>query len=125
MARKKNVLPSYLLHKASGQARVRIDGRDFLLGPYGSDESRVRYGELVAKFVSGISVDPLANRGTGSTKQADADSGVSVAELLLAFKRHADSYYTKDGKQTAEVDCFNSASHVPTVLVSSASDFST
>lgn len=109
MARKKNVLPSYLLHKSSGQARVRIQGRDFLLGAYGSEESRARYGELVAKFASGIPVDSLVNRGTGSTKQTDADSGLSVAELLLAFKRHADVYYTKGGKPTAEVDCFNSA----------------
>jgi hypothetical protein len=28
MARRANVFPSYLLHKQSGQARVRIGGRD-------------------------------------------------------------------------------------------------
>ncbi len=32
-----------------------------------------------------------------------------MAELLLAFKRHADVYYVVDGQPTAEVDCFNSA----------------
>jgi hypothetical protein len=31
--------PSYLLHKATGQARVRIDGKDEYLGEYGSLES--------------------------------------------------------------------------------------
>ncbi|RLT11619.1 MAG: hypothetical protein DWI21_02370, partial [Planctomycetota bacterium] len=60
MPRQKNAIPSYLLHKKSGQARVRIAGRDHLLGRYGSDESRIRYGELIAKFASGVPIDPLA-----------------------------------------------------------------
>ena len=45
MPRKKNVLPSYLLHKSSGQARVRIDGRDHLR----SEESRGRYGQIISQ----------------------------------------------------------------------------
>jgi len=31
--------PSYLLHKPSGQIRVRIDGKDEYLGKYGLPES--------------------------------------------------------------------------------------
>jgi integrase len=125
MPRKKNVLPSYLLHKTSGQARVRINGRDHLLGPYGSEESRVKYGKLISQMAGGLLVDPLAaptrsNRGTfhetniekpqvSSTKRTknhdlQQEDGLSVAELLLAFKRHADSYY-----KTAERDAFNGA----------------
>ena len=111
--RKKNVLPSYLLHKASGQARVRINGREHLLGPYGSEERRIKYGKLNSQAAGGVSVDPLAKNHN------DADSGLSVAELLLAFKRHADAYYSKDGKKTAEVDCFNSASGVSNIATSS------
>ena len=109
MARKPNVLPSYLLHSQSGQARCRIDGKDHLLGPYGSDESRIRYAELVSKSAAGLSVDPLGNRGRLPRNETGEDPGPSVAELLLAFKRHADGYYVVDGKPTAEVDCFNSA----------------
>jgi hypothetical protein len=41
VARKPNVFPSYLLHKQSGQARIRIGGKEFLLGEYGSEESRI------------------------------------------------------------------------------------
>ncbi len=103
MPRTKNVLPSYLLHKSSGQARVRINGKDHLLGKFGSEESRIRYGKLISEVAGGLSVDPLA------TKVTSADSGLSVAELLLAYKRHADDYYAKDGQKTAEVDCLNSA----------------
>ncbi len=114
MARKTNLIPSYLLHKKSGQARVRINGREHLLGAYGSEESRVRFGKLISQVVGGLSVDPLAgsNRGmlheTNSTK-SPSDSGLSVAELLLAFMRHADAYYIKYGKKTDEVACFKSA----------------
>jgi len=46
MARKMNSIPSYFRH-SSGQARVRVDGRDILLGPYDSKESRIRYAEIV------------------------------------------------------------------------------
>ncbi len=104
MPRKKNVLPSYLLHKKTGQARCRIAGKDHYLGPFGSEESRIKYSQLICQ-----SVDPLANRGNATTKSAEADSGLSVAELLLAFMRHAETYYVKNGKLTDEVDCFKSA----------------
>lgn len=36
-------LPSYRRH-TSGQARITINGKDHLLGPYGSDESKGAYG---------------------------------------------------------------------------------
>lgn len=97
-------IPGYTLHKPTGQARVRIAGRDFYLGKYGSVDSRQKYGELISQHAGGLTVAPLANRVTDV-----GDTGLSVAELLLAFKRHADTYYTKNGKPTAEVNCLNSA----------------
>ena len=120
MARKKNNVPSYLLHAQSGQARVRINGREYLLGRFGSEESRVRYGKIISQAAGGLSVDPLGKNHN------DADSGLSVAELLLAFKRHADAYYSKDGKKTAEVDCFKSAMRAVRELfaLNRAKDFS-
>ena len=112
MPRKKNVLPSYLLYQVAGrepQARVRIGGKDYLLGPYGSEESRIKYGQLISQTGNGVSVDPLGNRGT-VTRNEKADAGLSVAELLLAYKRHADAYYVnRDGKPTDEVHCLVSA----------------
>ena len=41
--------PSYRRH-SSGQARVTIRGRDYLLGPYGSPESQERYARLIAEY---------------------------------------------------------------------------
>ena len=39
--------PAYLLHQATGQARVRINGKDIYLGPFGSPESKERYREVL------------------------------------------------------------------------------
>ncbi len=78
MARKANVLPSYLLHTQSGQARVRISGRDYLLGLYGSESSRIAYGELIAKFAGGIPIDPILIATAG---RHFADNALAIAML--------------------------------------------
>lgn len=115
MPRPKSVIPAYLLHKPTGQARVRINGRDHYLGPFGSDESRRRYGELVAKHSSGRPVDPF-QRGHyhDSYYETPPDPGPSIAELCVAFMDHAAKWYVKNGRQTDEVDCYNSAVKVLT-----------
>jgi hypothetical protein len=110
MARKANVNPSYLLHKQSGQARVRINGRDHMLGPFGSEESRKLYGQLIAQAAGGIAIDPLKS-GSSSTNGTSAHpaSGLTINELVLAFMRHADGHYVKDGKPTSEIHCLKAA----------------
>jgi integrase len=47
---KKTRAPGYLHHKPTGQARVRIDGKDHYLGTHGSVESYERYAELIRKW---------------------------------------------------------------------------
>ncbi len=51
MARKKRV-PGYLLHKASGQARVVLNGQTHYLGPHGSPESKAEYDRLIAEWLA-------------------------------------------------------------------------
>ncbi|MBI1347227.1 tyrosine-type recombinase/integrase [bacterium] len=109
MPRPKSLIPAYLLHKPTGQARVRIHGKDHYLGPYGSEESRQRYGELVAKVCSGQMFDPLSRASSDVVGTVVDDPGPSIAELWLAFLHHAERYYVKNGKQTDEVYCFKSA----------------
>lgn len=111
MARKANVLPSYLLHKPTGQARVRIAGQDHYLGEFGSEASRIAYGQLVAKLAGGIPIDPIAKPKRGSRlppNDSEADPGPSVGELCLVFLRHAETHYLKNGKQTSEVHILKS-----------------
>lgn len=87
MPRQKKV-PAYLHHKASGQAKVRIDGRDKYLGKYGSPESKAAYEQVCRDWV-------LKNDRT--------NAGLKIGELCLRYMTFAESYYLKDGKPTSEV----------------------
>jgi integrase len=86
--------PSYRLHKPSGQAVVTLDGRDIYLGRYNSPESRAEYDRLIAEWLSN------GRRLPGPTSGSGTD--LTVNEMLLAYLRHADSYYTKGGRPTSE-----------------------
>jgi len=89
---KENQVPSYRLHKQSGQAIVTLDGRDHLLGTFNSAASKRAYQRLTAEW--------LANRGV----LREAGSDLTVNELVLAFWKHAKSHYRKaDGTETSEL----------------------
>ena len=101
-------IPIYGLHKATGQARVYIGGRSYYLGEYGSEGSRIRYGEIVAKVISGQAIDPFSAPKRNRTTTPTLDPGPSVSELCLTFLRHAESHYLKNGRQTSEVHILRS-----------------
>ena len=44
-------VPSYRLHRPSGRAVVRLNGRDFYLSRHGLPESRSRYDRLIAEWL--------------------------------------------------------------------------
>ena len=100
--RKPAAIPSYRLHKASGQAVVTISGRAVYLGPYGSDDSRKKYAEQISAVAAGTVVDPLIKT------EVSNDPGLSIAELCSAFLSFAEKHYVKNGKQTDEVGCYES-----------------
>ena len=90
-----NRTPSYCLHKATGQAVVRIDGKDCYLGKYGTPQSRDAYDRLIAEWLAGGRRLPTAKAGDGLT----------INELLLAYWRWAEKTYRDgDGKPTRELD---------------------
>lgn len=101
-------VPTYGHHKPTGQARVYIGGKSHYLGEYGSEASRIRYGELVAKVVSGQPIDPFCPKKVGSPLPTDS-AGLTINELVLAFMRHAKQHYLKDGRETSEIHCLKSA----------------
>lgn len=45
-------IPGLTRHQASGQAVVRIDGKDHYLGRYGSAESKSTYERLIAESLA-------------------------------------------------------------------------
>lgn len=90
----KDYVPSYRLHKCSGQAVVTLSGRDYWLGLYGSPDSRVKYHQLVAEWIAG-GRKPLAVIARPSPL---AVPRFSVASLVDAFVRHIkDTYVEADG----------------------------
>jgi hypothetical protein len=76
-------IPSYRLHKASGQAVVTLNRREHYVGPHGTPESRERYEQLIAQWLAG-------GRQLPDAKPAD---GLSVAEVLQRYVQHADAKY--------------------------------
>lgn len=91
-------VPKYGKHKQSGQARVVLNGRHFLLGPYGSAASRREYDRLVAEWVAGGRQLPAAG------------ADVTISTLIVRFWDHAKGYYQGPaGKATRELGNFKSA----------------
>jgi integrase len=86
-------VPSYRLHRPSGQAVVTLAGKDHYLGRHGSPESRQAYERLIAEWLADRRRPPEA-RG----KYPD----LSINELLVAYWDHVQAYYTKDGAPTSE-----------------------
>ncbi len=108
--------PSYLLHKPSGRARVRLNGRDIYLGAYGTPESREAYHRLVAAWERNGRESPPQNAdltvrelSLRADQQSRGGGDLSVNELVLAYVRHAELYYRKNARQTHEVQTVKAA----------------
>lgn len=90
MPKSDRTFPKYSLHKPSGQARVRIDGKDHYLGEYGSPASKAMYEDLKQQW--------HINRGDVSAWSCTID------DLAIRFIEHAKEYYVKHGEPTSEVN---------------------
>ena len=82
-------IPQYCLHKGSGQAYVKINGRRIYLGVYDSPESHRRFKQEIAR---------LELRRTGKVP-----GDIRVGDLILLYQeRHVREYYRKHGRPTSE-----------------------
>ena len=82
---KKNI-PSYRLHKPTGQAICVLQGKMFYLGQYKSKESRAKYNELIADY--------LANdRKLPPTRYA---STLTIEAAVFQFLEYAEGFYVKN-----------------------------
>ena len=89
-------LPSYRLHKPSGQARVILNGKHVYLGKYKSDESMKKYARLIAELALPAEIGPT---------QVDADTlkpTLLVSEMIVHYVKFAERYYSFEGKPTKE-----------------------
>ncbi len=80
MTRRKSI-PQYRRH-SSGQARVTINGGDYLLGPYDSPKSHEKYAKLIAEW-----------SGSDARSVYGLPRKATIAELLLAYLEYAKRYY--------------------------------
>ena len=87
--------PTYRHHKPSGRAVLTIDGKDFYLGKWRSEESNLEYDRVIAEWLANGRRLPTAN-GRGPCLD------LTVDELIAAYWRHARSYYVKDGNRTVK-----------------------
>ncbi len=87
--------PGYCLHKATGQAYVRLGGQVIYLGEYGSEKSKERYARLKAEWL----LNPHSVK-VGSKKRS---AGPTMADLCLAYLDFAEDYYkaSSEGVQMA------------------------
>jgi integrase len=83
-------IPKYRRH-SSGQARVTLQGKDHLLGPYNSPDSKEAYRRLIAEW--------LENPSRPATPPTKEKEPLSVNELALAYWKFADAYYGFAGKR--------------------------
>lgn len=94
MGRPKKAVPSYLLHKPTGQARVRIDGREIYLGRCGATESKEAYARLVAEH---------AARAAQKSIEVPIGQPFTVSSLIVKYDDYVRQYHVSQGKPTEEI----------------------
>lgn len=82
MPRLTKTLPAYRKHN-SGQARVTINRRDYLLGPYGTQASKREYDRVIAEY--------LASGRSGSFGIVMEE--YTMAMMMSGYVAHAKAYY--------------------------------
>ena len=87
---RKNI-PSYRLHKPTGQAIVCLRGKIFYLGKWKSKVSRERYGSLIAEY--------LANDCKLLPTRSGSD--LTINSAVVQFLDYAEVAYNKNGKVTS------------------------
>jgi integrase len=125
---KAGTVPKLQHHRATGQARVKIAGRDYYCGRWGSKESIAKYHRLLAEYFNGNGAAPViegapAREATAarteqvhavtispqgvhvSTSPQDADLRLCVCDIAARYLLHADMYYRDvRGRRTSSYD---------------------
>jgi integrase len=103
--RREKRIPKYRLHKPTGQAVVRLEGRDHYLGRHNTIPSREKYDRLIAEWLTQRRRTPTVPRVAVAPRP-----DLTVNELLVAFLAHAQEHYRDpDGNATNEVDNLKAA----------------
>lgn len=74
-------IPKMTLHKPSGQARVRLDGRDIYLGPHGSRDANSEYRRVIAEWLA-------TGRAPGPVRRSARHTELTVTSLIAAYWKY-------------------------------------
>jgi hypothetical protein len=99
-------VPSYRLHKASGNAVVVLAGRSVYLEKFGTPESQDEYRRVLAEWLDG---QRRASPASPPAPPPAAPRDLTVTELCVAYWRHVEAYYVKSGEPTSEQDTIRQA----------------
>ncbi len=89
-------VPSYRLHRPTGLAVVRLNGKDIYLGKHGTPESHQQYERRIGEWLTN------SRRPEGiSSPSTSVSSDLTVDELIVAFMDHVSRYYMKLGQPTS------------------------
>jgi hypothetical protein len=114
-------VPKLQHHRATGQARVKIAGRDYYCGRWGSKQSIAKYRRLLAEYFNGNGSPPVSegrpvprqdapssahdavvhavNIGPGGVHassvsvQTQAELALCVCDIAARYLLHAETYY--------------------------------
>ncbi|HZZ79828.1 MAG TPA: hypothetical protein VFE62_15020, partial [Gemmataceae bacterium] len=88
-------IPTITKHKATGQAVVRLNGKDHYLGRYGTSAAKQKYERLIAEWLAG-----------GRQPVADTEhAGPAINDIILAYWHRCKEYYRdRTGNPTGELD---------------------
>lgn len=88
-------VPVYRHKKSRDLAVVTMNGSGVYLGKFNSSASRNKYDKLIQNWLAS---------GRVMTSETPVDEeAFSVAELIVAYMKHAKFYYQKDGKRTSHL----------------------
>jgi len=92
-----HALPKYSLHRPSGQAKVRHNGRTIYLGKFGTPESKAAYARFIANLPKQEAVAIFTATPRPATEEGEPRTPLLVGEIVLRFFNHAREYYVRDG----------------------------
>jgi len=85
-------IPSLRLHKPSGRAVVTLGGRDHYCGSWGSKAAEAEYRRLVGEWTA-----------SGGMPGQGSDRAITVAELVLAYRKFAKQYYAPPSQEQTQI----------------------
>ena len=89
MPRLKGKVPSYCLHKRSGRAVVRLNGKDHYLGEYGSPSSQEEYQRLIQAWLATNQAQArIAAKGSLPSEELPLPSSFSPSSMSQLAELH-------------------------------------